>query len=193
MATKEFLAANGETITDEERADALAELEEGNPVLEAPQEVQDMLVDGQLVQAATGRAGGARCGHDRARYTESPASAGALCARHILVATEAEAEAVAAELEAGADFAELAAERSTDPTAADTGGVLAGQDGAECFALTVADERRPGVRRGGLRRRGRRPDRAGPDEPRVARPAGPARTTRSASRSPRCTRPRPAR
>jgi len=135
MAAKQFLALNGETITDEERATALADLEEGNPVLEAPKAVQDMLVDGQLAQVATGELTAPDAATLEARYAESPASTGALCARHILVATEAEADAVAAELAAGADFEELAAERSTDPTAADTGGVLAGQDGSDCFAL----------------------------------------------------------
>lgn len=38
------------------------------------------------------------------------------CARHILVATQEEAEAVREELEGGADFATLAQERSTGPT-----------------------------------------------------------------------------
>jgi peptidyl-prolyl cis-trans isomerase C len=45
-------------------------------------------------------------------------------ARHILVASEEEAKAVKAELEAGADFAELARERSTDPSAQQNGGDL---------------------------------------------------------------------
>ena len=44
-------------------------------------------------------------------------------ARHILVETPEEAEAVIEELDGGADFAELAIERSTDP-AASTGGEL---------------------------------------------------------------------
>lgn len=42
-------------------------------------------------------------------------------ARHILVATEAEAREVIAELDGGADFAELARERSTDPAASNGG------------------------------------------------------------------------
>lgn len=45
-------------------------------------------------------------------------------ARHILVATEEEANAVKSELEAGADFAELARERSVDPSAQQNGGDL---------------------------------------------------------------------
>lgn len=48
-------------------------------------------------------------------------------ARHILVETLAEAEAVVAELEAGADFAELASERSQDPGSAAQGGSLGPQ------------------------------------------------------------------
>ena len=45
-------------------------------------------------------------------------------ARHILVATEEEAKAVKAELEGGKDFAELAKEKSTDPSAQQNGGDL---------------------------------------------------------------------
>jgi len=45
-------------------------------------------------------------------------------ARHILVETETEAEDVLAELDAGADFGELAEERSTDPGSAARGGDL---------------------------------------------------------------------
>ncbi|MEX0664948.1 MAG: peptidylprolyl isomerase [Acidimicrobiia bacterium] len=43
---------------------------------------------------------------------------------HILVETEAEVSAIAAELAGGADFAELAVERSTDPGSAEVGGQL---------------------------------------------------------------------
>jgi len=45
-------------------------------------------------------------------------------ARHILVATEEEAKAVKAELDGGKDFAELAKEKSTDPSAQQNGGDL---------------------------------------------------------------------
>ena len=44
--------------------------------------------------------------------------------RHILLATEAEAKAVKAELDKGTDFATLAKAKSTDPTAKDNGGDL---------------------------------------------------------------------
>jgi peptidyl-prolyl cis-trans isomerase C len=45
-------------------------------------------------------------------------------ARHILVATEDEAKAVLAELKKGKDFAELAKEKSKDPSAKENGGDL---------------------------------------------------------------------
>lgn len=45
-------------------------------------------------------------------------------ARHILVATEDEAKAVVDELKKGADFAELAKKKSTEPGAAESGGDL---------------------------------------------------------------------
>ncbi len=73
------------------------------------------------------------------RYAADPASVGVMCVRHILSATEADAEAIAAELADGADFAELAAERSTDPTAVDNGGALAGP-GGECLTVQEAIE-----------------------------------------------------
>jgi hypothetical protein len=72
-----------------------------------------------------------------ALYAENPAATGTLCARHILVGSEAEANAVLDELAAGADFAELAKERSTEPAAKDTGGALAGNDGNACLPLST--------------------------------------------------------
>lgn len=56
----------------------------------------------------------------RERFVE-PAQ---VCARHILVAEEAEAEAVVERLESGEDFAEVAAEVSTDTGSAASGGAL---------------------------------------------------------------------
>lgn len=62
----------------------------------------------------------------RAFFEDFPALFGAeeVCARHILVATEDEADAVYAELEEGADFAELAAEHTIDPSGTASGGDL---------------------------------------------------------------------
>lgn len=87
----------------------------------------------------------------RAFYDENADQLGACpsgrSVAHILLETEAEAEAVKADLDAGSDFAELAAERSIDPTAATNAGDLGClQDGAfvapfeEAAKAAVIDE-----------------------------------------------------
>ena len=58
------------------------------------------------------------------KYVASVPSQEEVHARHILVATEDEAKAIKAELEGGKDFAELAKEKSTDPSAKQNGGDL---------------------------------------------------------------------
>jgi hypothetical protein len=63
------------------------------------------------------------------RYDQSPGQLGLFCVRHILVASRAEADDVRARLADGADFAALAAELSTDPTAAQNGGAIEGSTG----------------------------------------------------------------
>lgn len=61
-----------------------------------------------------------------------------VCAQHILLETEDEADDVLAELEAGADFATLAEERSIDPSAATNGGDL-GCTSADRYVEEFAD------------------------------------------------------
>jgi parvulin-like peptidyl-prolyl isomerase len=59
-----------------------------------------------------------------AALVEQTAGLTEVCARHILVATEDEAVAAKQRLEEGEDFATVAGELSTDPSAADNGGDL---------------------------------------------------------------------
>ncbi len=56
-------------------------------------------------------------------FNENPQRFGLICARHIIVPTEEEAAAVKAQLDGGADFAEVAAASGTDGSAA-SGGLL---------------------------------------------------------------------
>lgn len=60
----------------------------------------------------------------RDAYERGPLHSEVVCTAHVLVDTRAEADDVVAELEAGAAFADLAAERSTDPGSAVDGGAL---------------------------------------------------------------------
>jgi len=83
-------------------------------------------------------------------YNDHPPSTGVTCIRHILVDTEADGDDVLDELASGADFATLAVERSTDPTAVDNGGAIADVDN-ECVSLqTVLQGFDPGFTAGVL-------------------------------------------
>ena len=148
-------------------------LPEDDPVLDLPDEVVQLFVDLQAAPTARGAGRRARrAPSSSACYAESPASLGALCARHILVETESEADDVLAELDAGADFAELAAERSTDPAAAETGGVAAAASASPLTALAQAGPDVP--RRPSRRSEVGVPTRPGADDARVARHRAPA-------------------
>ena len=100
----------------------------------------------------------------RALYDAGTAESGIVCGAHILVETEAEAQAILDQLEGGADFAELAASESIDTGSGANGGNL------PC-ALTgdFEDRLRPRVRRGGPGGRVRRAGRAGAERVRVPR------------------------
>lgn len=65
----------------------------------------------------------------RAWYERTPVLAGSLCARHILVATEAEARDVLDELADGMSFEEASSRYSIDESVADDGGALEGENG----------------------------------------------------------------
>jgi hypothetical protein len=60
----------------------------------------------------------------RAAYQRGPEFSEVACTSHVLVPTRSEADEVVAELDAGADFAEVARERSTDTVSAEMGGSL---------------------------------------------------------------------
>ena len=138
-ANEQYLATAGESITQEDRDAVLANVPEDDPVLDLPDEVVQLFVDLQAAPTARGRVATPDSAELERLYADSPASLGALCARHILVATESEALDVLEELEAGADFVELAAERSTDPAAAESDAVL----GGECIPLTSVTQAGP--------------------------------------------------
>ncbi len=137
---EQFLAENGESITDADREQVTGTIGEGDPFFGLPQDVQELILDSQAAPTALARIPAPDAAELERRYNDDPRDLGVLCVRHILSDTEAEADAVRAELVAGADFAELAASRSTDPTAADNGGAIEGSTGA-CMSSTEANQR----------------------------------------------------
>ncbi|MBA3606533.1 MAG: peptidylprolyl isomerase [Acidimicrobiia bacterium] len=137
-ANELFLEANGESITDADRQQVLAAVDPQSPALDLPADVLDILVDLQAAAAARTRIDAPDRAALQRRYSADPASTGLVCMRHILVATESEALNVRAELATGADFATLAAERSTEPGAAESGGSLPASTGSACQPLGLA-------------------------------------------------------
>jgi parvulin-like peptidyl-prolyl isomerase len=71
----------------------------------------------------------------QAIYNEDPAKFGLLCARHILVPTKEQADQLRAELDGGADFAEVAAQNGTDASAQEGGRLY--QEGQDCPAAST--------------------------------------------------------
>lgn len=136
-ATQEFLSGAGEEITDADRQAILESVPQNDPARDLPPEVLDLFVGLQAATAARGRIEVDAAELER-RYNESPTGTGVMCVRHIVVESEDEAQDILDELADGADFAELAAERSTEPAAAETGGALTAQDGSACIPLPQA-------------------------------------------------------
>jgi hypothetical protein len=133
-ASQQYLAGEGEEVTDADREAVQTSLPAWQQ--ELPSDVSDLVLDFQAAGAARNRIAARDA---QARYEESPSDLGVMCVSHILVDSEEEAKDVLAELEGGADFADLAAERSTEPAAASTGGALADpQTGAPCLSTAAA-------------------------------------------------------
>jgi hypothetical protein len=108
----------------------------GNQTAEKlPQDMKDEVVAGAAAVQSLSQLDPPSAAQLETQYRAEPAGTGALCVSHILLKTEAEAQSALDELKAGADFAELAKLRSTEPAAATTGGALAGGDGNACQSV----------------------------------------------------------
>jgi hypothetical protein len=135
------IEAAGESVTpaDREQAEERLSTDFGDSWADAPEQARTVLTEVVATDNAFGRAILLDPVEVEATYSTRPADSGALCLRHIVVETEEEANEILDKLEGGADFAQLATERSTEPAAAETGGALVDQDGSPCIALTTAE------------------------------------------------------
>jgi PPIC-type PPIASE domain len=137
-ASEQYLAAAGEAVSDAERDAVDSSLAADSPLRGLPDDVFELVVNLQAAGAARGRV--AAAADAEAGYEASPADLGVMCVRHIVVEDEEAATEVLAELDDGADFAELAAERSIEQSAAQTGGALANpQTGEPCLTIAEAE------------------------------------------------------
>lgn len=131
---RQYLEEAGESITDDDRQLARDGL--GAQAETLPPGIVEIAVDQGAIASAIGRVA---AGEAQDRYDASPAELGVMCVRHIVVETEEEAADVLAEVEGGADFAAVAAERSIEPVAAETGGALELQQGQPCLTVEQAE------------------------------------------------------
>jgi hypothetical protein len=122
------LAAQGETVSPEAIADVTGALAAQDPAgwAAVPVDLQNLQVE-QRAAIETWSALEVPTPSDEellAVYDAGTEESGIVCGAHILVATEAEAQAILDRLEGGADFAELAASESTDTASGANGGNL---------------------------------------------------------------------
>ncbi|MSO31434.1 MAG: hypothetical protein EXQ64_01310 [Ilumatobacteraceae bacterium] len=120
----EFLKANSESITDLDRKSVTDTIAADDPYHSWSQELQRLSVDLSVANTAVARVKTPNAKKLEEMYSVSPGSVGALCIRHIVVATEKESRSILQQLNDGADFIALAKELSTEPTAKATGGAL---------------------------------------------------------------------
>lgn len=115
----------------------------GGPILDAfPEAYQDALVERWADALALDQSLREEASSEEAvdaYFDEHPNRYARTCLSHILVPTEEEADEIRGELEGGADFADLAAARSQDPSSAENGGSLDCQDNLTAFVTPFAD------------------------------------------------------
>lgn len=128
-AYKDFIEANGLTETQAD-IDAVRTQTDSDPDFAGyPEALRTALFDLNVSDQVMTRVSAPSQDQLRGLYESRPATSGVLCLSHVLVETEDEALEVLEALRDGADFADVAAERSIEPNADQSGGAL--KDGDE--------------------------------------------------------------
>ena len=133
-AVEAILARAGASVTDSDLDLYFAPVPSDSPLNELSDAMRRLIAmtSADVVLSALTRADLPSDTDLEAMYAAQPISTGLLCLRHILVATEAEADGVVALLVEGEDFAALAADLSLEGSASITGGALTGTE-SECL------------------------------------------------------------
>ena len=135
-ATNAFLASQGESITDADRAALLANVTPEDPFNSYSDLLQDTLLQINASSTALARVKMPTTDALKALYNTLPAHAGVLCLSHIVVETREDAMKALRRVNNGEDFATVARDVSIEPAALQTGGALANQvDNNPCFTL----------------------------------------------------------
>lgn len=132
-ANDQFLAANGESVTDADREGARERLGAQQPVLlELPENAQDHYIALDAGNTARDRITVPDAAELERRYDESPASLGVLCLREVVTADRATADEVVDAMGEGTPLSELASDYSIDEATAANGGIVEVTPGQAC-------------------------------------------------------------
>jgi parvulin-like peptidyl-prolyl isomerase len=112
------------TVTDPDRDTVRSNLAESGQLDSYPAVLQDYVIGLYADQTALSRVEALSSDEVQKLYESAPGAAGVMCLRHLVVEEETTAEEALAEVESGADFADVAGEYSTEPNAAESGGAL---------------------------------------------------------------------
>jgi parvulin-like peptidyl-prolyl isomerase len=133
-AYRQFIAENNLEETDADRQAVEDEANSDPNFASYPEALRTTLLNLNVSDRVAERITAPTSSELKKLYDKMPASAGVLCLSHILVDTEEEARDVLKELNSGEKFADVAAARSTEPGADQSGGAL--KNGEEdCSAL----------------------------------------------------------
>lgn len=134
-ATDQLLKEYAEQITQADRDEIEAQISQNTDTSTYTQHLKDLIIKLNAGSLALARVKAPDAKKAAEMYNKSPASLGVLCARHLVVKTEATANEALAKFADGAEFAALAGEFSIEPKANESGGALGGADNA-CITLT---------------------------------------------------------
>lgn len=125
-----------ETAADRAQATSTAEATQGWDSY--PPALQELVVNLNTADLVIGRAGVPSRDELETLYERSPASTGIVCLSHVVVRTRDEAVRVLDRLDRGEKFADVAADVSIEPSAAETGGSLGSSPTNPCQRLQDA-------------------------------------------------------
>ncbi|MEO5974217.1 MAG: peptidylprolyl isomerase [Ilumatobacteraceae bacterium] len=135
QATAQLLAVHGQSVTEADRNLVLTQLEQDGQTSLLDPALKELIVELNSQDLALQRVAVPDTDDLAVMYSNRPAKLGAMCLRHILVATKSTAQKILNLLDDGEDFATLAGIYSIEPGATTTGGVL-GDSNNECLALS---------------------------------------------------------